>query len=103
MRKSVIALAATPILVLGLSSCSGSPDAQAKVDEYCQKVKELSQQAKVLDGNTKQAEAKKLQKDAEALAGQASELAGAVISDPLLAQQILECSQQAAEILQQGS
>ena len=75
MRKSVIALTATPFLVFALSSCSsttttttptpasspaaespaaGGSDAQSKVTAYCEKVKDLSQRAKDLQANPEQ-------------------------------------------------
>lgn len=121
MRKSAVALAATPFLLFAMSACSSSSStsttseapsaasspastaaegsAAAKVDAYCAKIAELTSRAKALQSNPDPAEAQALSQEATKLQEQAQSLAGAVAEDPSLAQKIATCSQEASTSL----
>ncbi|MFN8125399.1 MAG: hypothetical protein U0R64_02655 [Candidatus Nanopelagicales bacterium] len=111
MRKSVIVLAATPLLAVALASCSSSSSStttsepaetpmasteasanQAKVDAYCQKVDDVVAKANELKTNPNAQTAQEISKEVTELTNQAKDLAGAVIAEPSLTSKVTECS-----------
>lgn len=121
MRKSVIAVAATPILVFALSSCSSgsstptntTPEAPAsqkanaadaaKVDSFCKTADEIVAEAKKLTDEAKakggqsatmsSADQEKITAKVTKLTTQAEDLAPIVIADPSLLTQLTKCSE----------
>lgn len=122
MRKSSIALAATPLLVFALASCSSSTSGsgtssappevppsevantenEAKVDAFCDQVdallaeaKKMTEDAQKADGPTgtmSKEQAAKVKAEATKLSDQAKELAPVVIAEPQLTEQVTECA-----------
>ncbi len=111
MRTSVIVLAATPLLALGLASCSSSsssnsttepvetPQAsvqasenQAKVDAYCTEVDDVVAKSKELKANPNAQTAQEVSQQVTELTSRATDLAAAVIAEPSLTAKVTDCS-----------
>lgn len=121
MRKTLVALAATPFLVAALASCSSSSStgtstpaestmpsamesavggsASEKVDAYCAKVQEFVQKANEAKSNPTGPAAQELLTKSQELSTQAQEIIGEVTDNPELAQQVQQCSQEASTAL----
>ncbi len=122
MRKSTLALAATPFLVVALASCSSSTSGsggssappevppseiantenEAKVDAFCDQVdavlaeaKKLTEDAQKADGPTgtmTKEQTAKIKAEVKKLSDQAKALAPVVIAEPQLTEKVTECA-----------